>query len=317
MGNSKRNRSLICFSPLVLSAAVALSTLATVGCGSSGIESDDSGGGHSGGGHSDGGHSDGGQGDAGQGETSGGDGNGGDGGAGEGTGPAAIPEVCLAPDGGQPDDCPGASYVEIASGEIVVDTVFCSDKTYHVTADLQVRDDATLTICPGATVEFASDTSLIVGRDDQASIIAIGTTESPVRFTSDQAVPAAGDWEGVFVAEGAVSAEFRNVIFEYGADYSYDIDKQLETALAVIGSQATVVDCTFQNNALSAVRLDNGAYASEFHGNTFADNGLPTVQVEPNSVGTLSAPNTFRPPPSASTPVRRSSVRPPPSGGHL
>jgi hypothetical protein len=72
-------------------------------------------------------------------------------------------------------------------------------------------DGATLTIEPGATVqgEKSSRGALIVTRG--AKLIADGTKDKPIVFTSDAAPPASGDWGGiVLLGRARTNASYNN-----------------------------------------------------------------------------------------------------------
>lgn len=67
----------------------------------------------------------------------------------------------------------------------------------------------TLTIEPGVTIAFevGSGSGIEVGTADarQGILVAEGTAEAPIRFTSAQGAPAAGDWMGIIFANVPMS----------------------------------------------------------------------------------------------------------------
>jgi flagellar hook assembly protein FlgD len=76
---------------------------------------------------------------------------------------------------------------------------------------------AQLTLDPGVTIRFASGTRLIVGSGTtQGDLIAQGTALNPILFTTDNATPAAGQWQGLFFDNGtAFDTVLNRVIVEY------------------------------------------------------------------------------------------------------
>jgi parallel beta-helix repeat protein len=85
----------------------------------------------------------------------------------------------------------GPIYV---SGPITSDTTWYSTNSpYIVTGDVIVDNGTTLTIEADVTVKFDGLYSLIVN----GTLIAIGTTNQPILFTSNQSIPAKGDWHRV------------------------------------------------------------------------------------------------------------------------
>lgn len=91
----------------------------------------------------------------------------------------------------------------ILTGDIKENTILKSGKTYTLKGFVYVLNGATLKMEPGVTVlgEKASKASLIITRNGK--IEAKGTASSPIVFTSDQPVPAIGDWGGLIILGNA------------------------------------------------------------------------------------------------------------------
>jgi hypothetical protein len=87
------------------------------------------------------------------------------------------------------------------SGEITSDTALTRDQTWVLQGAVFVRAPATLFIEPGTTIvgENASNGTLIIDRG--AKLLAKGTPDAPIVFTSDQPVGsrARGDWGGLIL----------------------------------------------------------------------------------------------------------------------
>ncbi len=116
----------------------------------------------------------------------------------------------------------GTDSTEVG-GRISEDTTWGADGSpYVVTETVVVAGDPmpTLTIEPGVEVRFRPGTGLQVGTEDERGALwAVDDGGSrSILFTSDQATPAPGDWEGVvFLPTADPSASrLEGVITEYG-----------------------------------------------------------------------------------------------------
>ncbi len=85
----------------------------------------------------------------------------------------------------------------ILSGKINTDRTLKASNTYTLRGLVYVTDGATLTIEPGTKIVGEKNTrgALIVTRG--CKLIANGTAQQPIVFTSDQATPQRGDWAGI------------------------------------------------------------------------------------------------------------------------
>jgi hypothetical protein len=75
---------------------------------------------------------------------------------------------------------------------------------YIVVSNALLSHGYTLTIDPGVTVKFNDSCALQI----DGELIAIGTAQSRITFTSNKLVPAAGDWAKIHFADTSVSAVF-------------------------------------------------------------------------------------------------------------
>ncbi|HWB78168.1 MAG TPA: hypothetical protein VG755_24555 [Nannocystaceae bacterium] len=121
---------------------------------------------------------------------------------------------------------------------------------YRKRGDLRVApyedgDAVTLTIEPGVTIAFEDEagSGIYVGSSDarQGVLIAEGTAESPITFTSAADAPVAGDWMGIVVAYVPISGtHLEHVVIEYaGGNSGHDSfgcgPKDNDAALIVYG----------------------------------------------------------------------------------
>jgi hypothetical protein len=104
---------------------------------------------------------------------------------------------------------PGSGGEETIEGDITTSRTLTADKSYVVRGFVHVLQGATLTIQPGTTIkgDYATEgSSLFVLRG--AKIVAIGTPELPIVFTSSRPVGsrAPGEWGGlIIVGNGLVN----------------------------------------------------------------------------------------------------------------
>lgn len=124
-------------------------------------------------------------------------------------------------------------------GILTSNTMWTNDRVYIATSNVIVRSDITLTIQPGTVVKFNPGVLLNV----RGSLVADGTLSQPIRFTSNAANPAPGDWGGpcyggyggsICFDVGARTASYdtndnyqsgpiiRNAIIEYGKGINLD-----------------------------------------------------------------------------------------------
>jgi len=92
------------------------------------------------------------------------------------------------------------------SGPIRTDTIWSltTCDPYIVTGNISVESGATLTIEPGTTVKFNSLKVLAVA----GALVARGTAESRITFTSNQPGPAPGNWGYIHFADPSTDAMF-------------------------------------------------------------------------------------------------------------
>ena len=112
------------------------------------------------------------------------------------------------------------SSLPTTTGTLVADETWTGMVT--VTGDVTVPAGVTLTIDPGATIKFQALNDDVGGGDAsrselfvQGTLVATGTSGSPIVFTSTATVPAAGDWGGIVQAGGGdLSLDYLLNIYE-------------------------------------------------------------------------------------------------------
>jgi hypothetical protein len=151
---------------------------------------------------------------------------------------------------------PATAQTYIA-GHIVTNTTWTlAGSPYIIQGNAFVDASSTLTIEPGVVVQLQQFTRLEAL--DGSSIVAVGTSEDPILFTSDQGTPAPGDWDYVGVKHSSGS-EFAHCVFEYGTDGLYlnhsdspvsfcTVRHVLTTGISCDESSPTITSCTIADN---------------------------------------------------------------------
>ena len=91
------------------------------------------------------------------------------------------------------------------SGFISTNTTWnLAGSPYIVIGNTLVSQGFTLTIEPGVIVKFNTDKALQI----DGELIAIGTAQNRITFTSNKVSPAAGDWAKIHFSDASVDAVF-------------------------------------------------------------------------------------------------------------
>jgi len=195
----------------------------------------------------------------------------------------------------------GRSDATNVSGTIASNTTWTlAASPYVVTSTVTVNSAATLTIEAGATVTFNAGTQLVLN----GKLTAIGTSNSPILFTSSSGSPTPGSWGNIFFNSGAVSgSQISYATISYGGNHGTD-----NGALVVVGgnptfgnvtvsgssshgfnmggSSATIQNCTSTGNAWYGLSVWYGA--ATVTNSTFSGNGDRGIGVFNTSTASLS-----------------------------
>ena len=146
------------------------------------------------------------------------------------------------------------------SGHVKSDAfLILSNSPYNVVKNFIIDEGVLLYVEPGVRINFDQNTSIIV-RD--GGVIARGTRENPILFTSSGATPSPGDYRNAirFEKKNSVSSFFEYCIVEYAT-----------TAFDVYYGTPEISYCYIANNAQSGVYCRNDAAPKIFY-STIADN---------------------------------------------
>ncbi|BDD06155.1 hypothetical protein [Aureibacter tunicatorum] len=88
----------------------------------------------------------------------------------------------------------------VISGDIEENTVLTEGNTYELAAGVHVKDGAALIIQPGVTIKSkVGEAIAYLLIEKGARILAEGTADKPIVFTSGEEAPSRGDWGGIIV----------------------------------------------------------------------------------------------------------------------
>ena len=219
----------------------------------------------------------------------------------------------------------GALAATNVGGNITTDTTWTlAGSPYIVTSSINAYSTSApvLTIEPGVTVKFNQNTGITVGYNNgytafPGALNAVGTAESPIVFTSNQATPTPGYWSGITFNNETVDAStvLDYVTVEYGGGNG-------SGNLYLTSASPTIKNCTIRKSSTSGISaasssaiiqdstiLDNssyGIYSSSspltITGNTISNNG--SYGLYDTGSAALISGNTFSG--NASYPVRMS-----------
>jgi len=156
-------------------------------------------------------------------------------------------------------------------GNIASDTVWTlAGSPYVIQADTHVASGVTLTIEADVQVRFDTGTRLSIGGG--AVLLVNGDAGQPVLFTSNSLTPDAGDWQNVYIDQGA-AATIEYCEFEFGGASSTD-------ALTISSTAAvSVSDCDIHHNRYEGIQISGGPGVSpELFDVTVRDNGGGAIQ---------------------------------------
>lgn len=176
------------------------------------------------------------------------------------------------------------------SGDIEEDETWI-EGTHLITSDVYVND-AILTIEPGAIITFASGRGLNIGYGSGSSgavLLANGTADKPITFTSAAASKSPGDWDFIGFYDGTSSASsMEYCVVEYGGGYSDNYGE-----IYINGSSVSINNSTIRYSGALGIGLSDDGWFESFSGNTMADNALYAISIYGNYVHTIGEGNTL------------------------
>ena len=180
-------------------------------------------------------------------------------------------------DGGTTTTVQTTAENTILEGRIIANKTLKADYVYKLRGLVYVTNGAILTIEPGTKIvgENGKNGALIICRG--AKIIADGTVDKPIVFTSEAATPQRGDWAGLVLLGNAPTNASFNGTAGIG-EIEGGINNSDGLGLYGLGTSSNVAD---NSGILRYVRIEYAGYAflpdKEINGLTFGGVGNQTV----------------------------------------
>jgi parallel beta-helix repeat protein len=188
-----------------------------------------------------------------------------------------------------------ATYVE---GTITQDTDWTLvDSPFIVSNNVIVNPGVTLTIEPGVQVRFGENFSITVN----GRIVADGTGDRMIRFTSDSLNASTSDW-GTILINGTQQSSITHCVIEYGADGvtlesgSLNLGNNFvrfnSNGITVTGGSIIIENNEIANNTIdginlagdSQVTIENNLISSNGDGIVLAGNLTGTIDITQNNI---------------------------------
>lgn len=193
------------------------------------------------------------------------------------------PDQADADNNGTGDACQSVNNtcVELTETDISTSTTLPAG-CFLVNESITVRDGATLSLSPGVTLKFASDTSIQVQTD--GALNAVGTAGNPIILTGQSQTR--GYWDGVnFDNSNSASNVLSHVTVEYaggdGSVYAANIISWGDTRLKIENT-------TLQHSQAYGFWFHNSSTISPFTNNVVTHNKTGAGNVSINNVSALS-----------------------------
>lgn len=174
--------------------------------------------------------------------------------------------------------------VTAVSGAIRADAVWTvAQSPYLVTGAILIEPGTTLTIEPGVVIRVKPDLAIRV----DGGLVARGTAESPIRFTSNEVVPTGGDWGYIQFTDSSADAAFDDsggylsgsILEHCIVEYAGRVGDTLNAAVRIENSAPFVNQNTIQNNAGAGLRFSGVGNLAKILGNTVVKNGSDGIVV--------------------------------------
>ena len=173
------------------------------------------------------------------------------------------------------------------SGQIDTNEVWLPSGNPHILdGDVWAGDSVTLTIMPGCTLRFAANAELYAGYARPGSIVAVGTADSVIAFTSSSTAPEPGDWWGV----GIYGLAGNDTRFSY-CDFSYAGADDNHGTIYVSEATVAISHCRISQSADYGVKADGRAAFSLFADNTITSCAKCPLSIMPECAGMLDSGN--------------------------
>ena len=202
-------------------------------------------------------------------------------------------------------------FIEVTADYVTDDATWQGlDVPFLVTGDIYIQGSGRpeVEIEDGASFVFDGGAGLVAGSGNYATLTVSGST-SGVSFSSSEASPAAGDWDGIVIGYYAEDSTMAGFTIEYGGGngvaglYLYYTSMELSDCtvadndvdgIYVTGAGADISDCSLSDNANMGLQLSSsGELDGSFDNNTVSGNGDYPILLPANSIGQLDSSSSY------------------------
>lgn len=179
------------------------------------------------------------------------------------------------------DDNDNTYEGNVLGGDLTESTTLDASVEYTLDGTLAIKEGVTLTIPAGTVIKAKKGFSNYVIVERGGKIIAKGTASKPVKFTSGEATPAAGDWGGLVIngrapISGATagtegSTEVNNNIKYGGTDVADNSGELSYVILEYTGAKSTA---DVEHNGLTLNAVGNGTKIENIYIPHTSDDGI-------------------------------------------
>jgi len=170
------------------------------------------------------------------------------------------------------------------------DSIWYPSGNPHIVMNyIDIDQNGKLTIMPGCLVKFATGAGFRVGQGTPGELQAVGTADSIITFTSNNATPNPGDWKGFdFYDQTRSSTKLSYCDINYGCYPSY-------AAVNIEGDQTIGIDhTTIRNSSNWGIWFgDKDGYVTGFTGNTITACASYPIYGYPDKLSQLAGGNTL------------------------
>ncbi|MCY1722579.1 hypothetical protein OU798_19675 [Prolixibacteraceae bacterium Z1-6] len=193
----------------------------------------------------------------------------------------AISAILFAACSNDDDPEPIPPISDELNGDITSEITLDASVTYRLTGTLSIKDGGVLNIPAGTTIKATKGFSSYVIVEQGGTIMAKGNSSAPIKFTSAEASPSAGDWGGIIIngyapisgpTEGTTGNTEVNENIPYGGTVADDNSGVLEyVILENTGARSTE---DVEHNGLTLNGVGNGTTINHIYVLDGADDGI-------------------------------------------
>lgn len=169
--------------------------------------------------------------------------------------------------------------------DITTNTTWTSNEIVTIGKSIYVSNGATLTIEPGTTIKFESGAGLYV---EDGTLLAEGTSDKPITFTSLAKTPAKGAWNGLsFSSQTLNNTSLKYCIIEYAGQQANS------GAVYMAGCRIKMDYCKINNAKYNGIYMIDDAKFVSFTNNEIKEVDNHAIVMDAKAIPTIGENNTL------------------------